>query len=150
MPDGGRSGLRGLVCLGHCSRSDTGSPQTRQLCARKAGLNDTHSFVDLWIGPTTRWYSSIAKPNTHVRTKRRHGRWGTQVRRDATGFPIATTETGRRRAWTGCHFFHHALDASNCAIHQPWRKLYKQATTCFHVRFRYRERPEHSSGARGR
>src|SRR5258706_2058462 len=45
----------------------TGGPQTRQLCARKAGLNDTHSFVDLWIGPTTRRYSSLAAPNTQVR-----------------------------------------------------------------------------------
>jgi hypothetical protein len=46
------------------SNSNTGGPQTRQLCARKAGLNDTYSFVDSRIEPTTRWYSSIAAPNT--------------------------------------------------------------------------------------
>src|SRR4029077_14742691 len=68
------------------SNSDTGGPQTRQLCARKAGLNDSYSFVDFRIGPATRWYSSIAAPNTQVRIRAPARPVAMQLRRDATAF----------------------------------------------------------------
>src|SRR5712672_2047941 len=126
----------------------TGGPQTRQLCARKARLNDTHSFVDLWIGPTTRRYSSIAAPNTQVRIQSAGTAGGERKGVVMIQVSDRTMETGRRRAWTGRHFFSSRAGRIELCDPPAWRKLYKQATTCFHVRFRYREPSEHSSEAR--